>query len=109
MDILITSTLLKNGNISSQNLSNMKIAEIRALLTGKKISYYDSFNGTGGCFVIGHVENLKTSVIAREVKNKGFGIFIPKDIINPLLTEGMYMNIIEIERCRVTQTWKIID
>ena len=87
----------------------MKVAEIRAILTGKKISYYDSFSGTGDCFVIGHVENLKKSVIAREVKNKGFGIFIPKDIIYPLLTEGMYMKINEIERCRVTETWKIID
>lgn len=85
----------------------MKIAEIRDLLTGKKISYYDSFSGTGDCFVIGHVENLKKSVIVREVKYKGFGIFIPKDIIKTLLSEGMYMKINEIERCRVTQTWKI--
>lgn len=87
----------------------MKIDEIRTLLVGKRISYYDSFSGTGDCFIIGHVENLKKSVIAREVKNKGFGIFIPKDIIDPLLAEGMYMNINEIERCRVTKTWKIID
>lgn len=34
---------------------NMKIAEIRTLLTGKKISYYDSFN-EGNCFVI--ISNL---------------------------------------------------
>lgn len=87
----------------------MKIAEIRALLTGKKISYYDSFSGTGDCFVVGHIEISGNSIRVRESKNKGWGIFIPKDIIKTLLSEGMYMNINEIERCRVTETWKIIN
>lgn len=101
--------MLKNGNISYQKLRNMKIAEIRNLLTGKKISYYDSFSGSGDYFVIGHIENVGNSVRVREVKDKGWGIFIPKDIITTLIAEGIYMEVGEIERCRVTQTWKIID
>ena len=86
----------------------MKIAEIRTLLTGKKISYYDSFSG-GDCFVIGHIEISGNSIRVRAEKNKGWGIFIPKDIIETLLSEGMYMHINEIERCKVTTTWKIIN
>lgn len=87
----------------------MKIAEIRTLLVGKRISYYDSFSGSEDYFVIGHIENVGNSVRVREVKDKGWGIFIPKNIITTLIAEGTYMEVGEIERCRVSQTWKIQD
>lgn len=86
----------------------MEMNEIRNFLTGKKISYYDSFSGSG-YFVIGHIENVGNSVRVREIKDKGWGIFIPKDIIPTLIAEGTYMEVHEIDRCRVTQTWKIQD
>lgn len=85
----------------------MKIKEIKALLIGKQISYFDTFNGSGDCFVIRHVENVGSSVRVRAEKNKGFGIFIPKEIIEPLCSEGIIEKKNSLDGCIIKETWKI--
>ena len=86
----------------------MKIKELRKLIIGKTISYYDGFSGTHDYFIAGHLEYVGSSVRIQEEKGKGFGIFIPKKIILQLLENGTYVQKGEVEQCPFEIRWKII-
>lgn len=81
--------------------------DIKKFLIGKKISWYDGFSGNSDYFTINHVENVGASIRVREEKDKGFGVFIPKSIIDILLSKGNYIEKNSIEGCSFEIRWKI--
>lgn len=85
----------------------MKIQDIRKQLIGKTISWFDGFSGSSDWFRIGHIENSGNSVRVRAAKDKGWGIFIPKDIIESLLNFGTVSRKGELECCSFAETWSI--
>ena len=86
----------------------MKIAEIRTLLVGKRISYYDSFSGTGACLVVNHVQNAGSSVRLVEAKDSRRGIYIRKDEVKTLISEKELVKTTTLEGCTLKETWKLI-
>lgn len=85
----------------------MKINEIRALLMGKVISYYDGWNGSMDYFKIGHVQKDGSSIRVFATKGKGFGVFIPGKAIAKLVEVGEYKESKEIERCPFEVRWRL--
>lgn len=88
----------------------MRIKEIRKVLSGKTISFYDGFSGSHDYFKIGHVESVsKESIRVRAEKDKGYGVFIPQKIIETLLSEGKYIEKNSIERCPFEIRWSLLN
>lgn len=86
----------------------MLVREIKQALIGKTISYYDGWGGSSNYFKIGYIENKKTSVCVFSEKGKGWGVFIPKDIIPALLQDGQYIHKNEVERCSFETRWQLL-
>lgn len=86
----------------------MKINEIRNFLLGKKISYYDSFSGTGACLVVNHVQNAGSSVRLVEAKDSRRGIYIRKDEVSSLVSKKELVKTTTLEGCTLKETWKLI-
>lgn len=74
---------------------------------GKVISYYDGFNGSSNYFKIGYVQNENTSVRVFAEKGKGWGVFIPKNIIPKLQEKGEYEKQGEIEGGTFKVSWRL--
>lgn len=85
----------------------MKIQDIRKSLIGKKISWFDGFSGSSDWFTIGHVENAGGSVRVRAEKGRGWGIFIPKNIVSMLISNGSYVLGGSLEGCSYAVKWEI--
>ena len=86
----------------------MKITEIRTLLVGKRISYFDSFSGTGACLVVNHVQNAGSSVRLVEAKDSRRGIYIRKDEVKTLISQKELVKTTTLEGCTLKETWKLI-
>ena len=97
----------KGKEICQQINTTMNIQDIRKSLIGKKISWFDGFSGSSDWFTIGHVKNAGGSVRVRAEKGKGWGIFIPKNIIDTLLSNGNYVQGNSLEGCSYVVKWAI--
>lgn len=86
----------------------MLVREIKQALIGKTISYYDGWNGSSNQFKIGYIKNEQTSVHVFPERGKGWGVFIPKNIIPTLLKDGEYTKSNEIERCSYKIHWALL-
>lgn len=85
----------------------MKMQEIRPLLMGKTISYYDGWGGSSNYFKIGYMLKAGNSVRVFPEKGKGWGVFIPIRIIPTLIEKGRYKESNEVERCSYEKTWTL--
>lgn len=74
---------------------------------GKTISHYDGWNGSHDYFKIGHIQNDGSCVRVFSEKGKGWGVFIPHDLIPELIEKGVAERHNEVERCAYTTTWKL--
>lgn len=86
----------------------MLIKEIKQALMGKTISHYDGWNGSHDYFKIGHIQNDGSCVRVFSKKGKGWGVFIPKNIIPTLLQHGGYTKRNEVERCSYEENWSLL-
>lgn len=85
----------------------MKMTEIRPLLMGKTISYYDGWCGSSNHFKIGYMKKDGASVRVFSEKGRGWGVFIPIEIIPQLAETGKAERGNVVERCSYTTTWAI--
>lgn len=85
----------------------MKMAEIRPLLMGKTLSYYDGWDGSSSHFQIGYMKKDGTSVRVFHEKGRGWGVFIPINIIPRLVEAGKVERGNEVERCAYKTTWAL--
>jgi hypothetical protein len=86
----------------------MLLKEIKQSLMGKTISHYDGWNGSHDYFKIGHIQNDGSCVRVFPEKGKGWGVFIPKNIIPVLLQHGNYTKHNEVERCSYEENWSLL-
>lgn len=85
----------------------MLIKEIKQSLIGKTISYYDGWSGSCDYFKIGYLQKDGPSIRVFPEKGKGWGVFIPHDIIPQLIEAGKAERHNEVERCAYTTTWEL--
>lgn len=63
----------------------MLIKDVRALLMGKVISYYDGWNGSRDYFKIGHIEKRSNTLFCVYAeKGKGWGVVLTDECIKKL-------------------------
>lgn len=86
----------------------MLIKEIKQVLIGKTISYYDGWCGSSNYFKIGYLKKDGSSVRVFPEKGKSWGVFIPIRIIPTLIEKGKHKESNEIERCSFETTWKLL-
>ena len=87
----------------------MLIREIKQALIGKTISYYDGWGGSNNYFKIGYLKKDGSSVRVFPKKGKGWGVFIPLDILPQLIEKGKYKKSNEIERCPYEIRWELLS
>lgn len=87
----------------------MKMQEIRPLLMGKTISYYDGWGGLSNYFKIGYMLKDGNSVRVFPEKGRGWGVFIPIAAIPQLVETGKYQTNGEVERCSFSTTWELLQ
>lgn len=85
----------------------MNIQEIKQALMGKAISHFDGWDGSYKHFVIAHVEHAGLSVIVYDEARKGWGVYIPNDIIPELIRTGKYKEINTIDHCTFELRWDL--
>lgn len=85
----------------------MKIEEIRKLLVGKHIRYYNGFNGHLDYFTIGYAEKKGDSIKVSPEKGKGIGIYIPNEFLQELVDTGKYKTMGNVEGCRLCEEWEL--
>lgn len=73
--------------------------EIKQALIGKTISYYDGWCGSSNYFKIGYLKKDGSSIRVFPEKGKGWGVFIPHDLIPELIEKGHYDNFDSPEQC----------
>lgn len=86
----------------------MLIKEIKQAIIGKTISYYDGWCGSSNYFKIGYLQKDGSSIRVFPENGKGWGVFIPGDIIPQLIGVGKAEHHNEVERCAYTTTWKLL-
>lgn len=86
----------------------MLIKEIKKALIGKTISYYDGWDGSCAYFKIGYLKKDGASIRVFPEKGKGWGVFIPHDLIPELIKKGVAERGNEVERCAYKTTWKLL-
>ena len=85
----------------------MKIREMRELLIGKEICYYNGFNGYLDYFVIGHVVKKGSTILVHRPDGNGEGIFIPQEKLSELVRERYCTILQTIEGCTFREEWKL--
>lgn len=89
-------------------MARMKIGEIRTLLKGKPLTYYDSFSGSLSGFTIGRAMTGTSSCIrCCSAMNKENFIFVPYIAIEQLVEEGYYEMCGWVENIYVRQIWTL--
>ena len=86
----------------------MLIKEIKQALIGKTISYYDGWCGSSDYFKIGNLQKEGSSIRVFPEKGKGWGLFIPNDLIPELIEKGVAEIHNEVERCLYRTTWELL-
>lgn len=83
--------------------------EIRNALMGKRISYYNSFNGPSEWFIVGFVKNEKNSIRVFPERGKGWGVWIEKKYIPNLIQDGKYRKCFDIDHCSCHEEWELLN
>lgn len=97
----------RGGQPPHKYFRTMLIKEIKQALIGKTISYYDGWCGSSNYFKIGYLKKDGSSIRVFPEKGKGWGVFIPHDLIPELIEKGGAERHNEVERCAYTTTWKL--
>ena len=90
-------------------MATITMQYIKQILIGKAISHYDGWNGSHDFFKISYIQNDGSCVRVFPEKSKGWGVFIPKNIIPQLLQDGKYSKSNEVERCSYKTTWELLN
>lgn len=85
----------------------MNIQEIKQALMGKTIAHFDGWDGSYNTFVIAHVEQAGSSVNVFDEKRKGWGVYIPNDIIPELVKTGKHRETNTIDHCTFELRWDL--
>lgn len=91
-------------------MAKVKIGEIRALLMGKRLTYYDSFGGSLSGFTIGYIAKVSDSCVrCFQARNQGWGVYVPIIAIEQLVNDGYFEMVGELEHIRTRQSWTLTD